>query len=55
MGCQCILDLVMYEQVLEERDREIFLMRRLDEAQKDDCIIFFNYKGKFIFLCGPFL
>ena len=39
MGIVCVLDLNM------ERDRDIFMMEKLNELQEDDYVIFVNYKG----------
>ena len=42
MGCNCVLDLYM------ESDRNIFMMEKIEELQRDDRVIFFNYKGELI-------
>ena len=39
MDIVCVLDLNM------ERDRDIFMMEKLNELQEDDYVIFVNYKG----------
>ena len=47
MGCDCILDLVTDQEVQNEGDRDLFVMKKLDTLQKEDFVIFIHYEGNF--------